>query len=101
MAEDERTEKVAEKPKVTPAEARLAKVMGVLGTAEGWTFVEYVEGELRCEATGLRMKVGAKITNAGNGKTVTIGKGVAKKYTDVEFPKGRKAKAEPEAEAPG
>ena len=96
MAERE----VAEKPKVTPAEARLAKVMGVLGTAEGWAFDEYVEGELRCEATGLRMKKGVKISNSGNGKSVVIGKGVAKKYTDVEFPSGRKPKEESE-DSPG
>jgi hypothetical protein len=96
MAE-ERTEGVAEKPKVTPAEARLAKVMGALGTAEGWQFVEYVEGELRCEATGLRMKKGVKLVNPGTNKTVVIGKGVAKKYTDVEFPKRQ---AKPKDESP-
>lgn len=96
MAEP-RTAAVAQKPKVSPAEARLAKVMGALGTQKGWAFVEYVEGELRCEATGLRMKKGAKITNPQSKKTLIVGKGVAKKYTDASFPSGRK----PKAEAPG
>lgn len=43
------------------------------------------------------MKKGAKITNPQSKKTLIVGKGVAKKYTDASFPSGRK----PKAEAPG
>lgn len=94
----EPTKNVAEKPKVLPAEARLAKVMSVLGSQKGWSFVSETAGELRCEATGLRMTKGVVIKNAQTGKQVTIGRGVAKKYTDVQLPSGRKAK---EPAAPG
>lgn len=38
MAEP-RTAAVAQKPKVSPAEARLAKVMGALGTQKGWALL--------------------------------------------------------------
>lgn len=104
MAKDttKKDEGKLETPQLTPQQRRQQTVETNLGSTTGWVFVENVElpDGGKCQASGGRLKNGVKIYNKGLDKTLVVGKGIAKKYTDVEFPKATRAKATEDAVEP-
>lgn len=74
----------------TPAQRQERRIMTVLGQSNGWRVVRvdvYENGAtVRCQATGKMLRYGVLLRNETIEKTVLVGRGVVKKYTDARIP---------------